>query len=191
MGAAIAAEASRTASGRVSALVLAAPVGFAGVRGMRLFRLLTPAFALSIFPLLARRFLVRGMLSVVYGSLRRPSKEDVEEFFAPIQTRGATTALRHLLHVFDWRRPFPKLSMPWMIIVGGEDILSPPSDLGRYAGRDGLSTSLVIEGAGHVVFDEAPEIVNAAVCEFIIRNPPAYISGQNEQTEDREEKRHP
>lgn len=176
MGAAIATEVARVAPERVSALVLAAPVGFAGVRGMHVFRFITPAFALSIFPLLVTRFLVRAMLSVVYGSLRRASLEDIEEFYAPARTPGATTALRHLLHEFTWDSKFPNLSVPWMTILGGEDILSPQSDIVRYAGRDQEARSLVIDGAGHVIFDEAPEIVNAALCEFFTANAPPYIS---------------
>jgi pimeloyl-ACP methyl ester carboxylesterase len=180
MGAAIAVHAADVVPERVTAVVLAAPVGFAGVRGMGLFRFLTPAFALSIFPLLATRFLIRAMLAVVYGSLRRPTSEDVEEFYAPTRTPGATTALRHLLHEFEWNRPFPDLRMPFMIMVGSEDILSPHSDLVRYAGGNYNRRTLVIEAAGHVLFDEAPEIVNAALCEFFTVHREAYISSRHD-----------
>jgi pimeloyl-ACP methyl ester carboxylesterase len=180
MGAAIAAAVADRWPERVRALAMVAPVGFAGVKWMRIFRLITPEFALPIFPLLATRLLVRVMLSVVYGSIRRATSEDVDEFFAPTQTPGATTALRHLLHEFTWESSFPDLVMPWMTIVGSEDILSPQSDISRYAGRNRDARSLVIEGAGHVIFDEAPEIVNAALCEFFMASGPAYISGQHD-----------
>jgi pimeloyl-ACP methyl ester carboxylesterase len=180
MGAAIAAHAANVVPERVTTIVLAAPVGFAGVRGMGLVRFLTPAFALSIFPLLATRLLIRGMLAVVYGSLRRPTSEDVEEFHAPTRTPGATTALRHLLHEFEWNGPFPALPMPLMTIVGSEDILSPQADLARYTGGTRDNASLVIEGAGHVLFDEAPEIVNAALCEFFTAHHEAYISNTHD-----------
>lgn len=180
MGAAIAGYVAEKSPGRVTALMLVAPVGYAGVKGMQFFRLITPSFALSIFPLLATRFLVRAMLSVVYGSLRRATTEDVEEFHAPAQTPGATTALRHLLHEFTWNRSFPDLSMPWMTIVGSEDVLSPASDIGRYAGKNREARTLVIESAGHVIFDEAPEIVNAALCEFFTEHRPTYISSQHD-----------
>ena len=178
MGAAIAAQVAHVAPRRVSAIALVAPVGFAGVKGMGLFRFLTPAFALSVFPILASRLLIRGLLAVIYGSLRRASAEDIEEFYAPTQTPGATTALRHLLHEFDWQKPFPELTVPWMTIIGGEDILSPESDLPRYAGSGQESRSLVIEGAGHVIFDEAPDVVNAALCEFFTVDAAPYISSR-------------
>ena len=180
MGAAIAGHVADIASQRVASLVLVAPVGFAGVKGMSLFRFITPRFALPVFPLITSRFLIRVMLSVVYGSLRRASSEDIEEFYAPTQTPGATTALRHLLHEFDWNKPYPDLSMPWMTIVGSEDVLSPQSDIARYAGKNHDAGTLVIEGAGHVIFDEAPEVVNAALCEFFTRHRAAYISSQHD-----------
>jgi non-heme chloroperoxidase len=180
MGAAIAGHVADIAPERVASLVLVAPVGFAGVKGMPLFRFITPRFALSIFPLLTTRLLVKLMLAVVYGSLRRASSEDIEEFYAPTQTPGATTALRHLLHEFSWNRPFPHLSMPWMTIVGSEDVLSPQADIARYAGKNHGAMSLVIEGAGHVIFDEAPEIVNAALCEFFTEQRAAYISSKHD-----------
>ena len=178
MGAAIAAQVVHAAPRRSRAIALVAPVGFAGVKGMGLFRFLTPAFALPIFPFIASRVFIRGLLFVIYGSLRRPSTEDIEEFYAPARTPGATTALRHLLHEFDWRKPFPKFTVPWMTIIGSEDILSPESDMPLYAGSHGESRSLVIEGAGHVIFDEAPEIVNAALCEFFTSDGAPYISSQ-------------
>jgi pimeloyl-ACP methyl ester carboxylesterase len=185
MGASIAASVAERWPGRVEALVLAAPVGFAGVKGMALFRFLTPQFALAVYPFLASRALIRLMLSVVYGSVRRASLKDIEEFYAPTRTPGATTSLRHLLHRFSWNRPFPELAVPWMTIVGSEDVLSPASDVERYAGINHDARSLIIEGAGHVIFDEAPEIVNGALCEFFIGNTEAYISGQHEQNEER------
>ena len=178
MGAAIAAQVVHTLPHRSRGIALVAPVGFAGVKGMGLFRFLTPQFALPIFPFVASRLLIRGLLSVIYGSLRHASAEDIEEFYAPTRTPGATTALRHLLHQFDWRKPFPKLTVPWITIIGSEDILSPESDMPRYAGQHGESRSLVIEGAGHVIFDEAPEIINAALCEFFTGDGGPYISSQ-------------
>lgn len=178
MGAAIAAQVAHVAPHRVSGIALVAPVGFAGVKGMALFRFLTPAFALALFPLLASRLLVRGLLSIVYGSLRRASAEDIEEFHAPTQTPGATTALRHLLHEFDWEKAFPELTIPSLTIIGSEDILSRESDIARYAGDRRGGRSLVVEGAGHVIFDEAPDIVNAALCEFFTVDAAPYISSR-------------
>jgi pimeloyl-ACP methyl ester carboxylesterase len=176
MGAAIAAELAVVASPRVSALVLAAPVGFAGVRGMWLFRVLTPRFAIPVLKRLATRRLIRIMLSVVYGSLRRASNRDVEEFYEPTRMPGTTRALRHLLHAFEWNARFPKIEVPYMTIFGSEDVLSPAGDASRYGGK----RTVVIDGSGHVLFDEAPVTVNREIVEFFLGRGGPYISSQHD-----------
>ncbi len=170
MGAAIAIEVAAAEPERIASVVIAAPVGFAGVRGMRLFRLITPGFALPILQLLASRLLIRAMLSIVYGSIRKASNRDVEEFYAPTRLPGFVRSLRYLLHEFDWRRPFLPVSMPVMTVFGSEDVLSPAGDAGRYGG----DPTIVVEGAGHVLFDEAPETLNAAITSFLTGQ--VYIS---------------
>ena len=177
MGASIAAHLAAVEPARIDGLVLAAPVGFAGVKGMKLFRFITPKFALPLLQLLATRFLIRVMLSVVYGSIRRASNQDVEEFFEPTRVPGFIASLRYLLHEFDWTREFPRLAMPVMTIVGSEDVLSPAIDADRYNG----DPTIVIRGAAHVLFDEAPEIVNPAIERFLTSR--VYISSKNEQDE--------
>ena len=170
MGAAIAAELAAAEPERISSLVLAGPVGFAGVRGMQFFRLITPRFALPLLEHLASRLLIRAMLSVVYGSIRKPSNLDVEEFYAPTRLPGFVRSLRYILHEFDWERPFPMVSIPAMTVFGSEDVLSPAADSKRYGGRP----AIIVEGAGHVLFDEAPEILNGAITGFL--SGQVYIS---------------
>jgi pimeloyl-ACP methyl ester carboxylesterase len=161
MGAAIAAHAAEKVPGRVSRIALVAPVGFAGVPGMSLFRALTPTLCLPVLPHLASRFVVRTMLQIVYGDLRSPDERDIAELRAPTQFPEYTLALRHLLHEFDWESPFPTLSVPRMVIAGTKDHLSPARHASRYSDR-----AVVIEDAGHVLFSEAPEIVNDVLTTF-------------------------
>ena len=179
MGAAVAAQVTVTSPERVRALALAAPVGFAGVRGMSLFRLITPRVAIPFLSHLVTRTLIRMMLSVVYGSLRRASSEDVEEFYAPVKTPGGIVSLRHLLHEFDWNRPYPRIRVPVMTIFGSEDVLSPASDTARYEPAE----ALIVEGAGHVLFDEAPDLVGSALCKFFSAHCAPYISSYDDQDE--------
>jgi pimeloyl-ACP methyl ester carboxylesterase len=173
MGASVAAHAAAVIPDRVSGLALVAPVGFAGVRGLSLFRLLTPASIIPWLPAMASRLVVKTMLEIVYGDLRDPGQRDVDEFRAPAQFPGFTRSLRHLLHAFDWKRPFPKLALPHFVIAGTRDHLSLAKDAQRYSDRP----ALVIEGAGHVLFSEAPDLVNTALISFF-RSPAGrgYIS---------------
>lgn len=172
MGAAIAMELAAAEPQRVASLVVAAPVGFSGVRGMRLFRLITPRFALPLLVLLSSRLLIRGMLAIVYGSIRKASNRDVEEFYGPTRLPGFVRSLRYLLHEFDWERPIPLVSMPMMTVFGSEDVLSPARDAERYGGEP----TIIVEGAGHVLFDEAPETLNGVITGFL--SGQVYISDQ-------------
>jgi pimeloyl-ACP methyl ester carboxylesterase len=174
MGASIAVHLARVEPNRIAGLVLAAPVGFGGVKGMKLLQFITPKSALWLLERLATRLLIRAMLSVVYGSIRRASNQDIDEFYFPTRVPGFIGSLRYLLHEFDWSRAFPRLEMPVMTIVGSEDVLSPSIDADRYSGNP----TVVIRGAGHVLFDEAPEIVNPAIEGFLASR--VYISSQNE-----------
>ena len=163
MGGAVVAHAAAAAPDRVSRLAMVAPVGFAGVPGMSLFRTLTPEAMVPFLPYMASRLLVKAMLQVVYGDIVKPTERDVEEFRAPTQFPEFTRALRNLLHRFDWEAKFPGLAVPHMVIAGTKDHLSPPSQAPRYGGEN---TALVVEGAGHVLFSEAPDVVNPALASF-------------------------
>ncbi len=174
MGAAIAAQAAVIAPDRITGVALVAPVGFAGVAGLSIFRALTPEFAVPVLPYVARRFVVKVMLDLVYGDLTAPTERDIDELRAPTQFPEYTCALRHLLHEFTWDSPFPRLAVPHIVIAGEKDHLSPGRDAARYSGD---SPPRVIAGAGHVLFSEAPEDVNAELVSFF-RSPrrPGYIS---------------
>lgn len=161
MGAAIAVHAASGAPERFAALALAAPVGFAGVKGMALFRAITPALLTSVYSRLATPVLIKTMLRRAYGSLRGPTSMDAREFHAPTQFPEFATALRHLLHQFEWNARFPELRVPVMAIAGTEDVLCAVGDLRRYA-----ETTIVVEKAGHVLFNEAPSVVNRELAAF-------------------------
>ncbi|MEO5590162.1 MAG: alpha/beta hydrolase [Gemmatimonadaceae bacterium] len=180
MGAAIAANASAVAPDRVTGLVLGGPVGFAGVPGMGMFRALSPPAVVPVLPALATRTTVRMMLNVVDGPSRTQSQQDVDEFYAPTRQAGYIASLRHLLHSFRWSEPFPKLTVPYMRILGGRDVLSPPT--GKL-GDDGREfRKIVIQNAGHLMFAEAAPTVNSALIEFFGSRAAPYITNENEQT---------
>jgi pimeloyl-ACP methyl ester carboxylesterase len=166
MGGAIAAHVAAAIPDRVESVVLAAPVGFAGVEGLGFFKLLTASPIEPVLPCLARRGLVRIMLSMVYGIRHTVSEKDVDEFWAPTQFPSFSRALRVLLHTFSWSEPFPELKMPWMTMAGSSDHLCRAGDIGRYAGRDGKAPTVVLKDVGHVIFDEDPEVVNGLIMSF-------------------------
>ncbi|MGK2960638.1 MAG: alpha/beta fold hydrolase [Gemmatimonadaceae bacterium] len=163
MGASIAVHAALVAPDRVTGIALVAPVGFAGVKGMAVFRALTPAFIAPALVHIASPLVVKTMLEIVHGDFSGPTPRDVEEMRAPTRSPEYTQALRSLLHEFTWDAEFPQLAVSRTVIVGTRDHLSPAAAASRYAGA---RPPVVIEGAGHVLFSEQPEIVNAELIGF-------------------------
>ena len=170
MGGAIAGHVAAAFPHRVESVVFVAPVGFAGVRGLKFLRLITSWPIAPLLPSLARREIVKRMLRLVYGRTRPVSERDVDEFWAPTQFPSFARALRELLHTFSWDEPFPRLAIPWMTMVGHRDRLCSAADIGRYAGKDGQAPTIVVPDVGHVVFDENPELVNGTLMAFFESN---------------------
>lgn len=166
MGGALAGHVAAKIPDRIESVALVAPVGFAGVRALPFFKLITSRMIAPLLPSLARRWIVKTMLGLVYGHMRPVSEKDVDEFWAPTQFPMFSRALREILHHFNWSEPFPELRMPWMTIVGELDRLSLARDAARYEGRGGSAPTLVIPKVGHVVLDEDPEVVNGALMSF-------------------------
>ncbi len=166
MGGAIAGHVAAAVPERVESVVFVAPVGFAGVRGLTFLRFVTSRPIAPLLPSLARRWIVKAMLRIVYGNTHPVTEKDVDEFWAPTQFPSYARSLRELLHSFSWNEPFPALSMPFMTMIGSRDRLCRASNIQQYAGRDGTAQTVVLPEVGHVVFDEHPELVNGILMTF-------------------------
>jgi len=174
MGAALAAHVASAVPGRVTSLVLVSAVGFDGVPGLSAFQSITSGPLIPVLPKVATRSVLRLMLRGVYGKLRTFTERDVDEYWAPTQFPEFTRAMRHLLHEFTWRAPFPELDLPCLVISGTLDHLARGETVEAVArSRPGMQM-LTVPDAGHVVFDEAPEVVNAAIVDFIGRSGAGY-----------------
>lgn len=166
MGSALAAHYAFLEPRRVQALVMVSPVGFAGLPGLSVLRMVTPAPLAPIAPRIASRSLVRALLRTVNGKLRRITERDVDEYWAPTQFPEFTRAMRQLLHEFNWRAPFVPLPVPTLLITGTHDRLMLSRHAESYTRIMPLMEHVIVQNAGHVVYDEAATIVNAAMIEF-------------------------
>ena len=166
MGSALAAHYAFLEPRRVQAVIMVSPIGFAGIPGLSLLRAVTPAPISPIAPRIASRSLVRGLLRTVNGKLRRITDRDVDEYWAPTQFPEFTRAMRQLLHEFNWRAPFVPLPVPTLLITGTHDRLMLSRHAESYKRLMPLMEHMVVQDAGHVVYDEAAAIVNAAMIEF-------------------------
>jgi len=169
MGSALAAHYAFLEPRRVQGLVMVSPVGFSGLPGLSLLRMVTPAPLSPIAPRIASRSLVRALLRTVNGELRRMTERDVDEYWAPTQFPDFTRAMRQLLHEFNWRAPFVPLPVPALLITGTHDRLMLSRHAESYTRIMPLLEHTVVQDAGHVVYDEAAPIVNATLISFLSR----------------------
>jgi len=167
MGAALGAHVAWASTQRVRALVMVSPVGFSGVHGLTAIRMGTPGFLTPKLPAIAGRWTIKLLLDVVNGRLRKITPSDVDEYYAPMQFPEFVMATRHLLHEFNWKAQFRKLSVPSLMITGGRDHFVSQKSVQRYCRTMPSLRHMVIRDAGHVIYDEAAPVVNDAILEFL------------------------
>jgi pimeloyl-ACP methyl ester carboxylesterase len=166
MGAALAAHVAAAQPGRVRGVVLGSPIGFDGIPGLWAIRGVTPPLIAPLLPQIASRAVIAAILRFVTGKLRRITRRDVDEYWAPTQFPNFTVAMRRLLHEFSWNAPFARLDVPCLLITGTRDPLLPRSKAKSYGDATPGLRHIEIRDAGHVVYDEAPLAVNEAIIEF-------------------------
>ena len=158
---------------RVSALALLSPVGLTGVPLLRLYHLLTPAFMTPIMCRVKPTLIVRGALRRVYGKRGRPTQRDVEEYLAPAQFPEYAGAVRALLHSYDWwaarSRPLTAINLPAIGRWGTLDHLMPKDGMAIYVPLVPGIDLAFIRDAGHVITEETPHEVNAALLDLLER----------------------
>ena len=157
---------------RVRGLALLAPIGVGSLRPS-IKRVGQPLLAAGVWlgPLAIRRWVVGLVMNAATGRLRRPSPRDVDEYWAPSQWGKYARAIHALLRDFDWRAlgaaTIGSLPMPVVIVLGELDPLVRIAD--RQALSEGVAPKRVvtIDGAGHIITDEATAPVNAEVLALL------------------------
>jgi pimeloyl-ACP methyl ester carboxylesterase len=98
--------------------------------------------------------------------------EVVAQVRALIESQPAATiaeGLRAIMARVDSAAVLPSITVPTTIIVGDEDVITPPSDAQFMHARIPGSTLVTIRGAGHMSNLEDPEAFNAAMNQFLER----------------------
>jgi pimeloyl-ACP methyl ester carboxylesterase len=165
------------AEGRVRRLILVAPVNPWSRHG----RLLAPALARipgggRLQPLLMRlgplhRFLLRRQ----YGDPRRISPGTLEGYRAALQLPGTLDTARRVLH--GWRedlreleRILPRIAhIPTLLVWGSRDGVVSPASARPLLQNFARAELVMIEGAGHVPYEEVPQEFNRAVIGFLTK----------------------
>lgn len=155
----------------VRGLLLYSPVGYRGVPHLRFYRACTPAFARPLLPYLVWRWITAVVLRLTHGGIVKPSARDVDEYWAPTQFPEFALAVRDLLHELDFgeRVPVPLSSITHrsLVMFGTKDLLMNEGATAEDAAAMRDAEVHQIPGAGHVICEEAPEIVLNATRSFL------------------------
>ena len=156
---------------RARSLGLLSPVGLSGVPLMWLYRALTPRLLTPILQQIKPRLIVKIALMRVYGKRGHFTERDVEEFLAPSQFPEFSLAMRQLLHHYDWNaakhRRLPVVDLPAVGVWGTLDHMMPDDGMDIYARLIPRIVLRAIPDAGHIVMEETPQEVNAALLALI------------------------
>lgn len=168
---------------RVRRLVALSPVGFGSVPMLRMARACSPAVVEWMLPRLMPRWMFRTVLERARGVRGGYAPRDVDEYWAPTQFPAFARVLRRVVHEFDWepltREALRGLGVPFLLVVGGRDLLVPtPRDLEDALREEfGARAELLqLPGAGHVVQEEASAEVNAVLTRFLGTSRPVATS---------------
>ncbi len=154
---------------RIEKLVLVNSVGLGRAPLMAPVRLLSPRIIEPLLKSFVRRATVKLILRIAYGTSTRPTKEDVEQYWAPSQFPEMLRACRLLAHHFDFHplsdAELQAIDVPVLAVSSGRDRMV----LGG-AGRARLIpkvTVLTVEEGGHLSLQECADRVNPAILAFL------------------------
>jgi 3-oxoadipate enol-lactonase len=93
--------------------------------------------------------------------------ERVRSMMLGTSPEGAAAALRGMAVRRDQTDLLPEIDVPTLIVVGGEDPITPPSDAESMGAKIQGSRLVRIEGAAHLSNIERPEEFNRALGDFV------------------------
>lgn len=126
----------------------------------------------------AQRALAEGMEPIVEAMIPKLLSERtragepavvarVREMMSGVSPEGAAAALRGMALRRDQTDLLAKIDVPTLVVVGSEDIITPPSDAEAMHALIAGSRLQVIEGAGHVSNLERPEEFDRTLTQFL------------------------
>jgi 3-oxoadipate enol-lactonase len=114
--------------------------------------------------------IVDGLLPGQLGKTTRASAprvvRQVEAMLRRAPATGVIGAASAMMSRPDSTPTLASLTVPTLIVVGSEDVLTPPSDAMRMAAGIPGSRLVIVANAGHLAPLEQPAVVNAAISEF-------------------------
>jgi pimeloyl-ACP methyl ester carboxylesterase len=179
-GGAVVMMAAAIAPQRFRRLILVDSVNPWSARGRTLSVLLSSPVVAPIFQELAPRLpiLQRFYFRRLYGDTRRIRPGTLEGYIKPLRRSGA---LEYGIAILgSWNRDLqelesvlPRIShIPTLLIWGSLDAAVDPASAAKLQAQFRDCRLLLLEGVGHLPYEEAPEQFNSAVAEFLSEQRP-------------------
>jgi len=167
---------------RIRSLILVAPVNPWSARGKGLSLLFTSPPVAPFFPYVMRRGLILHdfYFRRLFGDTRRISPGTLDGYRAPAQQPGSFEYALGVLR--SWNRDLKALEsslsqiahIRTLLIWGSLDAAVDPTSATTLQKHLHNSRLLLMQGVGHLPYEEVPEEFNRAVSEFLMRaGPPA------------------
>jgi pimeloyl-ACP methyl ester carboxylesterase len=129
-----------------------------------------PALGRFFFSRIARPQVIRNLLNQAYRRHEAVTDELIEAILTPAQTAGAADVFLAFVRYSQGPLPedlLPNLACPVWIVWGQDDPWEPVA-MGRNLAQFPTVQAMVeLEGVGHCPQDEAPELVNPLVLDWI------------------------
>ena len=114
---------------------------------------------------------VDAMLPRLFGKMTREYRpervEPMKDVMSRTSPQGIAGALRGMAARPDRRADLPKIMVPTLVLVGDEDVITPPAEAKSMADALPNARLEVISQAGHLSPYENPSDANAAILRFL------------------------
>lgn len=166
LGGAIAIDTAVAASDRIAWLTLLNPVGLSPLAYAPLFTRF-PIRVAELIPAAVSRMFGYAALHMSYGQLARPERGDLEQYLFPVLMPGGRRGMLSYAAAYAWEpRPadvLARIASPTQVMFGERDRVIK-HDVAAERARAIKHVSVeVVPKAGHVLAEEAPELVADAI----------------------------
>jgi pimeloyl-ACP methyl ester carboxylesterase len=124
------------------------------------------AASLPDLELPAEQVAAKWLPGFLTASAPASAKDELRAIIADFKTEGMRVMIRALAEA-DLRDALPQLTLPTLLIWGDRDVRSPVSVANDLQARIAGSRLVVIQGAGHLSHQEAPQRFNTEVRSFL------------------------
>jgi len=154
---------------RLDRLGLISAVGISSAPLIPPLRLFSPRVVNRLTPLLLTRSVLTLVLHSAFSTAGRPNARDVDEYWAPSQFPEYAWACRACVHMATWSaQPAERLRalrLPVLVLAGRQDhLVRGTVERGRIIPT---ARVLSVRDAGHLVQQEAPDITNRELIQFL------------------------